>query len=73
MALGNAMGVLIVCSVVMLVLFWIIRKELTKEIAVTSSRKSVFRLSVAIAYVIYTLALWLICLFVWFGVHLMVS
>lgn len=73
MELGKAMGMLIVCAVIILAAFWKIRKKLAVQMRETSSSKAVFRCSVAIAYVIYTLTLWLVCLILWFGIHLIMN
>lgn len=68
MELGKMMGLLIICAVIMLIVFWLLRKEIAK---VSSGSKKVVRMSTFIAYVLYTLIFWLICLAVWVGISLM--
>lgn len=70
MALGKAMGILILCAIAVLIFFFLNRKTLFTNI---KGEKIVKVASIIITYVVVTGVLYGFCMLIWFAIHLIVG
>lgn len=72
MALGKALGILLIVALVMLALFWFTREDIKKEVIKDLDKKKA-RLFMFIAYCIFTGVVYAFVMLFWLGIHLIIS
>lgn len=68
MDFGKAMGVLILCAVVMAIFFFLVRRDVKKEVS-----EEKFGITYFVCYLVFTGIFWGIIMAIWFGIHLIVG